>query len=102
MRSQKRPPIPPQLAPARGLLESQIGCQKKLVSKPICERLNRGSFYAGCALRGGLASGRGDGRARRRTACLYGQTRLVLSPPLLEVCTATGRAASGTPAALPP
>ena len=32
---------------------------------------------------------------RLRTACLYGQTRLVLSPPLLVVCTATGRAASG-------
>ena len=33
---------------------------------------------------------------RRRAACLYGQTRFVLSPPLADVCTATGRADSGT------
>src|SRR5882757_3659328 len=35
------------------------------------------------------------------TACLYGQTRFVLSPPLLVVCTATGRAASETGAPPP-
>ena len=39
---------------------------------------------------------------RDKQASLYGQTRFVLSPPLLDVCTATGRAASGTPWVLPP
>src|SRR5690349_3579323 len=45
---------------------------------------------------GGLALGERGERLRRRTACLYGQTRFVLSPPLAVLCTATGRAASGT------
>src|SRR4029077_2701619 len=45
---------------------------------------------------GGLALGERGERLRLRTACLYGQTRFVLSPPLVVLCTATGRAASDT------
>src|SRR6185312_1606127 len=64
MRSLKRPPIPPQLAPAGGLLESQNWSPKKAGVKPICERLSRGPFYAACAVAWGTRPG-GEGMDAR-------------------------------------
>ena len=70
-------------------------CQKR----PDRRKVRRGRAVPDASV--GDSPGERGKRLRLRTACLYGQTRFVLSPPLAVLATATGRAASEVPAAPP-